>query len=93
MKFQTVSGSVYEVDLHEKKCRRLIGMSDPTPRQGKDGEWKVFQSMVPAIPVKDQPVIFVWDAASHPPVDAIPGLPYTPTTMTSLVKEIVPEIG
>lgn len=93
MKFVTVSGSMYEVDLQEKKCRRLIGMSDPTPRQGKDGDWKVFQSIHPETPVQGKPVVFVWDAASHPPVDAIPGMPYTPTTITSMVKEIVPEVG
>lgn len=89
MKFVTVSGSMYEVDLQEKKCRRLIGTSDPTPRQGKDGDWKVFQAIHPDVPVQGKPVLFVWDASNHPPVDADPDLAYVPTTMTSLVKEIV----
>lgn len=40
MRFTTMSGSVYEVDTEAKKIRRLNGKKDPTPRQGKDGEWR-----------------------------------------------------
>lgn len=40
MRFTTVSGSLYEVDQENKKIRRLNGNADPTPRQGKDGEWR-----------------------------------------------------
>jgi hypothetical protein len=35
-----MSGSVYEVDTEAKKIRRFNGKKDPTPRQGKDGEWR-----------------------------------------------------
>lgn len=38
----TESGSVYEVDHDNKRVRRLSGVKDPTPRQGKDGEWKTY---------------------------------------------------
>lgn len=80
---------MYEVDLQEKKCRRLIGMSNPTPRQGKDGDWKVFQAIHPDVPVQGKPVLFVWDASNHPALNDTDGEPYVPTTMTSLVTEIV----
>jgi hypothetical protein len=39
-KFETESGSVYEADISGLRIRRLEGQRDPTPRQGKDGEWK-----------------------------------------------------
>jgi len=40
MRFTTQSGSIYEVDTEGKKIRRLEGKKNPTPRQGKDGEWR-----------------------------------------------------
>lgn len=43
MTFETVTGSKYEVA--EGKIRRLSGTKRPTPRQGEDGNWKVFMSM------------------------------------------------
>ena len=42
MRFTTISGSVYEVDTETKKIRRLNGKKDPSPRQGKDGEWQEY---------------------------------------------------
>ncbi len=45
MTFTTASGSMYEVDKENSKIRRLVGVDDPTPRQGYDGEWKVFVSI------------------------------------------------
>lgn len=42
MIFITESGSEYEVN-HETKCiRRVSGTHDPTPLQGKDGEWRSY---------------------------------------------------
>lgn len=41
----TKSGSVYEVDVPGKRVRRLHGEQDPTPRQGKDGEWRAYAAM------------------------------------------------
>ncbi len=59
MKFETISGSLYEVDEENSRCRRLIGVADPQPRQGKDGEWKTFDTMSEEVKV-GEPVLFVW---------------------------------
>lgn len=47
MKFTTASGSVYEVNRDSKKIRRLNGAGDPTPRAGKDGEWRSYKEVIP----------------------------------------------
>lgn len=39
MLFETAN-SMYEYNEEQKQIRRLNGKTDPTPRQGKDGEWK-----------------------------------------------------
>lgn len=44
MYFLTETGSVYEIDEVGRRIRRLSGVKDPTPRQGKDGEWKSYFS-------------------------------------------------
>lgn len=41
-RFKTESGSVYELDWDNKRIRRVTGIKDPTPRQGKDGDWKEY---------------------------------------------------
>ena len=90
MKFVTISGSMYEVDLEEKKCRRLIGIQDPQPRQGKDGEWKNYKDIFPSPPLVGMQVIFIWDPETTPSLGILPeDVPYTPTTLTSLVAEII----
>lgn len=43
MIFYTDSGSIYELDKENNRIRRLEGTENPTPRQGADGEWKVFK--------------------------------------------------
>jgi hypothetical protein len=43
MKFNTLNSS-YEVDTANKRVRRLCGVNDPTPSQGKDGEWRAYES-------------------------------------------------
>ena len=43
--FETVSGSVYEIDTLGRRIRRLEGSHEPTPRQGEDGEWREYQSI------------------------------------------------
>lgn len=83
MKFETISGSVYEVDEVNKQCRRLIGMKDPLPRQGKDGEWKPYIEMVG--PRVGEPCVFFWDPETTPAF--IEG--GTPATMTSIVVNLV----
>jgi hypothetical protein len=47
IRFETRSGSVYEVDQKEQRIRRLGGPDDPQPRQGDDGEWKAYRSISP----------------------------------------------
>jgi hypothetical protein len=58
MIFYTTSGSAYEVDLTGKRIRRLRGSSDPTPRQGTDGEWREYVDISP--PTKNLPVLIAW---------------------------------
>lgn len=60
MKFITESGSCYEVNTDSKKIRRLKGQADPTPRMGKDGEWRPYADMLPD-PVKvGSNVLIIW---------------------------------
>ena len=77
MKFETESGSLYEVDEEANKVRRLIGVKDPTPRQGKDGEWKSYMEHTPVVVGKG--VVFLWATAG------IVGR----STITSLVKRVL----
>jgi hypothetical protein len=42
---KTKTGSVYEIDEQNKRVRRMQGVIDPTPRQGKDGEWKEYKTV------------------------------------------------
>lgn len=66
MRFTTESKSVYEVDLANKRMRRLSGEKDPTPRSGKDGEWKVFEYIFPEKLEIGKNVIFGWDPKTTP---------------------------
>lgn len=65
MQFETQSGSVYEIEKDPGdpdkygRVRRLAGIRDPTPRQGKDGEWREFYHLSP-ITVGGRVLIF-WD--------------------------------
>ncbi len=65
VKFTTVTGSVYELDTEAKRIRRLSGTADPTPRQGKDSEWKGYAFLTmgaPADPVlTGMPVLICWE--------------------------------
>lgn len=61
MVFRT-SNSVYEIDSSGKRIRRLEGKENPTPRQGKDGEWRRY-SMASEVEV-GQPFAVVWDVES-----------------------------
>lgn len=59
MIFYTESGSIYELDRTNNQIRRLNGAEDPTPRQGKDGEWKKFTYCTEVI--EKQSVIINWE--------------------------------
>lgn len=79
--FVTRSGSIYEVDVKNSKCRRLSGKLGATDRQGPDGEWKEFHN-TPEIKL-DEPVVFMWPRRG-------PDDPWgAPATVTSPVKEIL----
>ena len=80
MKFTTYSGSTYEVDLANKKARRLNGKHDPMPRQGIDGKWKKYINIIG--PEVGSSCVFVWN------VDVDSNLPIAQTTMTSEVMNI-----
>lgn len=43
IRFQTESGSVYELDTANKRVRRIGGVRAPTPRQGADGGWRAYE--------------------------------------------------
>lgn len=98
MKFTTVTGSVYEVDTEGKKIRRLQGKKDPTPRQGKDGEWRGYLN---DLEVKVGASVWIQWEDAHPLTDETLGLlgisdeeapPPAPgrLTITSPVAEIDP---
>jgi hypothetical protein len=80
IRFETVSGSFYEVDQDNKSVRRLIGVNDPTPRQGPDGEWREYTAITDIVPGLG--VLIVWR------VDEEDGEPIARSTVTSAVKEI-----
>jgi hypothetical protein len=90
MKFITVSGSVYEVDSDNKRLRRLTGRTDPTPRLGKDGEWRKYAEMFPSPIEKGKQVLITWgeDVALLPDTVVDEGEHPLKITMTSPVVEV-----
>ena len=66
MRFQTESGSVYEVNTDSKQIRRLNGVADPTPRQGKDGEWRLYSELAPDPIQVGKSVLVVWAGEMEP---------------------------
>lgn len=85
MKFQTVTGSLYEVNEETKEIRRLIGVKDPQPRQGKDGVWKPYADLF--LKTGESALIF-WDAKTTPLLEGSEG--GAPATITSPVVSIDP---
>jgi hypothetical protein len=87
MKFETVSGSTYEVDQEAKRIRRLSGTRPAQPRQGNDGEWKDYEALSP-IEVGSCLVI-AWPRAT---TALHPGSPSyaMPSTITSPVTVVTP---
>ena len=43
----TTQNSVYEINDDDKLIRQISGITYPTPRQGEDGQWRSFTSIVP----------------------------------------------
>ena len=50
--------SAYEIDLENKRCRRLKGANAPTPYQGEDGVWKHFNT---CRYIEGGGILFVWN--------------------------------
>lgn len=95
MKFETLSGSVYEVDKARKLIRRLSGKHDPTPRQGVDGLWKRYGSV--SIELQKNATI-IWDLTTPPLPETVEYLSKTagggfavPLTVTNIVTVIHPD--
>jgi len=84
MRFETKSGSIYEVDETNKQVRRVSGLCAGTERLGNDGNWKTYREISNPI-VVGQPVLIVWtnDAQLLGQYDA--GDVVVPTTITSVV--------
>jgi len=86
MKFKTLTGSTYEIDLTNKKIRRVSGLNDPTQRQGADGDWRNYDEVIPSPIEIDKSVVIYWGKdvplLSGSPSNAIP------VTMTSPVVSI-----
>lgn len=76
---RTESGSTYEHDPKEKRIRRLEGELQPTPRQGSDGEWKLYGELVGPEVGKSMGIIWRFD---------IDGQIIARTTITSYVISI-----
>lgn len=94
MVFVTSTGSTYEVDLENKRIRRLSGEHDPTPRQGRDGDWRSYLEITP-IEV-NAPVGIFWDPKTTPKLQETQALEEqlgcdlgaAPATLTSPVRSI-----
>lgn len=84
MRFTTASGSIYEADTTKKQIRRLIGVKDPQPRQGKDGEWRSFLSLDCSL---HHPAVILWNKETTPLLDGSPE-GAVPATITSVVVNI-----
>ena len=94
MRFTTASGSVYEVDEKAKKIRRLNGVTDLSPRMGKDGEWRSFRQLLPNPITVGSGVAIVWGeetellAETQEQLQTMGGGFAIPMTTTSMVVDI-----
>lgn len=94
MKFTTASGSVYEVNTDSKQIRRLNGVKDPTPRQGKDGQWRAYEEIFPDPPRVGASLVIKWDSKTDLTdegkafLEAVPAGFVLPLTTTSTIVSI-----
>lgn len=93
MIFQTISGSVYEINETDKQIRRLTGIKDPTPRQGKDGSYRSYSAIFPDPITVGEQVLIVWtkDTPLLPETKLDVGEVGIPTTTTSPIAKIIDE--
>lgn len=94
MVLRTESGSIYEVDRKNRRVRRLTGERNPTPKVGKDGEWKAYADIQPNPPEVGVPLLIVWEVPNVTKSDMV-GLVNieVPTTLTSVVVAINPPLS
>jgi hypothetical protein len=88
--FTTQSGSKYEVDTDNKRIRRLTGKNEPTRRQGVDGNWRNYDTIVPELITIGEQVAIFW-TKDTPLLDETPEEDRkiaVPTTITSAVVEM-----
>jgi hypothetical protein len=50
--------SCYELDLTNKRIRRLQGVYSSTPKQGNDNEWKLYSDI--SIPAQGDSMLIIW---------------------------------
>lgn len=77
---ETETGSFYELTDDGMKVRRLQGNANPTPRQGKDGEWK--ELVEPVKPALGDSMLLVWKVTNDE------GVITAQTTITSRVVDV-----
>jgi hypothetical protein len=73
----STENSTYELDEPNKRVRRLNGIENPTPRQGRDGEWRDYETITE--PVIGNRLLIVWEFENG----------VAKSTQTSPIKEIV----
>jgi len=56
----TTVNSVYQINEADHTIRRLSSVNDPTPRQGKDGDWQAYESIQPHL----GGLLIVWNQAT-----------------------------
>lgn len=59
-KFETESGSVYEIDQSTNRLRRLSGAEPGTVLRGTDGEWHSYINVTEISPGRPLLVDWVW---------------------------------
>lgn len=86
MIFITETGSIYEVNITERKIRRCTNLNGraASGRQG-DNEWRPYCSLS-EIKVGDA-VLITWDKTTTPLLEGSPDFA-VPATITSLVVEV-----
>ena len=89
MIFRTQSGSTYEIELENKRIRRLDGKKAATSRQGKDGEWKTYDTLIPETPTVGMCLWIFHDPNIVKPLHPDNG--GIPATTTSIITSIVDE--
>lgn len=85
MKFNTLSGSIYELDQNQKRIRRLSGNKPATGRQGDD--WRTYSCIFPETVEVGKALMIFWVKEETPvlkgsPADALPA------TQTNIVVSI-----